>query len=214
MTVAVKICGINDPVAMQAALNAGAEFVGLVFYPRSPRFVTVEQAQKLVSTVPPDITSVGLFVDPTDDELLNVGRQVMLHMVQLHGSETPKRVAEIKKLTGMPVMKAIKIEAEADFAQVAAYEQVADWLLFDAKPADSVNALPGGNAVAFDWSLMKDRNITKPWMLAGGLNVTNIAEAVRLTGASVIDVSSGVEDAPGKKNPDKIHALITLAMKL
>lgn len=214
MSVAVKICGINDPVAIQAALSAGAEFVGLVFYPRSPRAVTIEQAQRLVALVPPDITPVGLFVDPTDEEILKIGRQVMLHMVQLHGNETPERVQQIKNLTGMPVMKAIKIESAADFAQVSSYEQVADWLLFDAKPADSVNALPGGNAVSFDWSLLKDRTFNKPWMLAGGLNAGNITNAVRMTGASVIDVSSGVEDSPGHKNPDKIRELLALAGKI
>jgi phosphoribosylanthranilate isomerase len=123
-------------------------------------------------------------------------------------------VQQIKTLTGLPIMKAIKIKTSADFAQVVAYEQVADWLLFDAKPSDSVNALPGGNAVAFDWSLLKGRNFNKPWMLAGGLNVGNMAEAVRMTGASVIDVSSGVEDTPGKKSPDKVKALIALANRL
>jgi phosphoribosylanthranilate isomerase len=214
MSVAVKICGINDAGAMQAALSAGAEFVGLIFYPRSPRAVTVDQAQKLVALVPPDVTSVGLFVDPTDAELLSVGRNVMLHMVQLHGNETPERIRQIKELTSMPVMKAIKIESAKDLDGVLAYADVADWLLFDAKPSDSVNALPGGNAVAFDWSLLKGRIFTKPWMLAGGLNVSNITEAVRMTGASVIDVSSGVEDAPGKKNPTKIKELIALANKL
>lgn len=214
MTISVKICGLNDEVAMQIAIDVGAEFVGLVFYPKSPRAVTVEQAQKLVALVPPYITSVGLFVDPTDEDVLNISRQTMVHMVQLHGSETPERVTQIKKLTGLPVMKAIAIREAADFEKVPAYEAVADWLLFDAKPADSVNVLPGGNAVAFDWSLMKGRIFNKPWMLAGGLNVGNIAEAVRMTGASVLDVSSGVEDAPGKKNPDKIKALLAMAQTI
>ena len=209
MSVKVKICGINDKVAMEAAIEAGAAFVGLVFYPPSPRYLTVEKASDLASMVPHSIPAVGLFVDPKDDLLREVKKSVALKMIQLHGDETKERIEGIKKLTGLPVMKAIKIATEDDLKAVPSYEDVVDYLLFDAKISDSI--LPGGNAVAFDWSILKDRHFKKPWMLAGGLNISNLERAVHITGAQIIDVSSGVEDRPGHKNPDKIRELIRFA---
>jgi len=212
MSVDVKICGINDAVSMQTAIESGARFVGLVFYAPSPRAVTIDAARELAAAVPPAVRTVGLFVDPKDRELLATIKKVPLRIIQLHGDETPERVTEIKKLTKLPVMKAIKIATKYDLKSIPAYEAVADWLLFDAKASDSI--LPGGNAKVFDWSLLKGITPTKPWMLAGGLNVENLAEAVRVTGARTVDVSSGVEDAPGRKNPDKIRELIALARRL
>ncbi len=213
MSVQVKICGINDAVAMQAAVDSGAHYVGLVFYPSSPRAVTIDAAKKLAVLVPASIPVVGLFVDPADEDVVKAAKEVPLRIIQLHGGETPERVAIIRKLTGLPVMKAISIANADDLNNVAAYEAVADMLLFDAKPPKD-GALPGGNAVAFDWSLLKGHRFAKPWMLAGGLNAKNLAEAVRMTGAKIIDVSSGVEDRPGHKNPNKIRKLIALAKKI
>lgn len=211
MSVEVKICGINDPSAMTAAVEGGARYAGFVFYPPSPRAVSADRAADLAELAPAAVKIVGLFVDPTDDELDAALRSIKLDMVQLHGDEMPERVAQIRALAGVPVMKAIPVATANDLRNVSLYEAVADWLLFDAK----VNArLPGGNGAAFDWSLLRGRRFAKPWMLAGGLNAANLAEAVATTAARVIDVSSGVEDAPGRKNPEKIRALLQLATGL
>ena len=213
MPVAVKICGINDAPAMRAAIDNGVRFVGLVFFPPSPRAVTPQQAQPLAAFVPATTTKVGLFVDPTDDLLRDTLAQVPLDMIQLHGNETPERVNAVKRFTGLKVMKVISIAAAEDLKKIATYEPVADWLLLDAK-APKGSALPGGNAVAFDWNLLRDLKLTKPWMLAGGLNAANLAEAVHTTNAQAVDISSGVEDTAGHKNPDKIRQFLTLATAL
>jgi phosphoribosylanthranilate isomerase len=214
MTISVKICGINDAIALTTAVEAGARYVGLVFYPPSPRAVTVELAQQLAALVPPHVTTVGLFVEPKDKDLLAVLQHVPLGMIQLHGDEPPKRVAAVKGMTGLPVMKAVKIASAEDLKTIPAFDAAADQLLFDAKAPPHMDALPGGNALAFDWGLLQGIKTTKPWMLAGGLNAGNLVEAVRITGAKMVDVSSGVEDSPGKKNPDKIRELIKLAQQL
>ncbi|MFY9287851.1 MAG: phosphoribosylanthranilate isomerase [Alphaproteobacteria bacterium] len=213
MSIKIKICGINDAAAMKAACDAGAHYVGLVFYARSPRHVTFDQAKTLRALVPNHITAVGLYVDPSDEDVLK-GKELGLRMIQLHGKETPDRVVAIKKLTGLPVMKAIDLQGEVDFKMVPAYEVVADQLLFDAKPPENMDALPGGNAMVFDWGLLHGKIFQKPWMLAGGLNASNVVEALRITAAPGIDVSSGVEDSPGKKNPDKIRELIKVVSNL
>ncbi|HEU0118353.1 MAG TPA: phosphoribosylanthranilate isomerase [Alphaproteobacteria bacterium] len=214
MAVVVKICGINDLVAMRTAVEAGARYVGLVFYPRSPRAVNPNVAAKLATLVPPSVTLTGLFVDPTDADLKDVLEKVPLRMIQLHGDETPERVAEVKQLTGLKVMKAIPVLEAKDLDNIAAFEDVADMLLFDAKPPNHVDAMPGGNAQVFDWGLLHGKAFSKPWMLAGGLNADNLVEAVRITGAHIVDVSSGVEDAPGRKSPIKIREFIDLASNL
>jgi phosphoribosylanthranilate isomerase len=206
----VKICGITDEKALQAAIDSGASYAGFVFYPPSPRALDVKKAAALAAKVPAHVMTVGLLVDPTDDDVLNVTRGVSLGMLQLHGKETPARVAEIRNRAGLPVMKAIGIGSDKDFAPVKEYEAVADMLLFDAKPSKSA-ALPGGNAESFDWSLLKGREFSRPWLLAGGINADNLADAVRTSGARGVDVSSGVEDRPGHKNPDKIRALLAAA---
>jgi phosphoribosylanthranilate isomerase len=195
MTVTAKICGINDPVAMKTAVDGGASHVGLVFFPPSPRAVTPEQAADLAVIAGNRVIRTGLFVDP-DDKLI-------------HGGESPDRVAELKRRTGRLVMKVIRVGSDDDIDRADAYTDVADWLMFDAlPPIDMKNALPGGNALAFDWSLLSGRQWPLPWMLAGGLTADNVAEAVRLSGARVVDTSSGVEDAPGQKNPEKIRAFL------
>ncbi len=213
--VEVKICGINSADAMKAALDGGADYVGLVFYPPSPRYVTPDQAVPLAALVPEMVIKVGLFVDIDDDTLGNILKTVPLDFLQLHGSESPARVAEIKSATGLPVMKAIKVASAEDVEAARKYCDIVDMLLFDAKtPADMEGALPGGNALAFDWQLLGGRDWPVPWMLSGGLDATNVAEAVRITGTPAIDVSSGVEDAPGVKSPAKITEFLSIIMGL
>ncbi len=210
MTVTVKICGLTEPAGLAAAVAAGARYVGFVFFAKSPRHVSPEQAADLAAQVPLGIAKVGLFVDPDDALLRAVLDKVPLDMIQLHGAETPARVAEVKALTGLPVIKAVGLAEPADLDALWDYGLVADMLLIDAKPPKGA-ALPGGNGVAFDWRLLAGRQILKPWLLAGGLTPDNVAEAIRLTRAPGIDVSSGVESAPGIKDPDRIRRLIARA---
>lgn len=215
MPVTAKICGINDPVAMQAAVSAGASHVGLVFYPPSPRAVSQQEAAALAALVPRHVTRVGLFVNAEDAAIDTVLEAVPLDMLQLHGAESPERVAALKQRTGLKVMKAIPVAEESDLAGAEAYVTVADWLLFDAKPPKGMtDALPGGNALRFEWRLLAGRRWPLPWMLAGGLDSGNAAEAVRLSGAVILDTSSGVEDSPGKKNPEKIRAFLAAVAAL
>ncbi len=215
MTVEAKICGINDPGAMSAAIEGGAAFVGLVFFPPSPRAVTPLAAAELAAPVPVAIKTVGLFVDADDADIDTVLEAVPLDVLQLHGKETPERAAALRARTGREVMKAVSIADAADVDRARAYETAVDMLLFDAKPPkDMKNALPGGNALRFDWTLLQGRKWAVPWMLAGGLTVDNVAEAVRRTGAVVVDTSSGVEDAPGCKNARKIRAFLDVVAAL
>tara|TARA_R110000787_G_scaffold9192_13_gene32313 strand:- start:642 stop:1292 length:651 start_codon:yes stop_codon:yes gene_type:complete len=209
MAVNAKICGINSAEAMRAAIGGGAAYVGLVFYPPSPRAVTAAQAAALCADVPDGVVTVGLFVDIDDATLESITAAVPLDLLQLHGGEAPERVAEIKRRTGLPVMKAIKIAGAQDVTTAEAYFDCADRLLFDAKaPPDMEGALPGGNALVFDWELIAGRAWPLPWMLSGGLDADNVAEAIRITGATDVDVSSGVESAPGIKNVDRIAAFL------
>ncbi|MDH3228852.1 MAG: phosphoribosylanthranilate isomerase [Alphaproteobacteria bacterium] len=209
MTVRAKICGLSDSEAVHAAVEGGAAFIGFVFYPPSPRAVTPDRAAELATIVPASVGKVGLFVDPTDDEIDTVVTRAALDMLQLHGTETAERVAELRARTGLRVMKAVSVAASADIERAPAYYAAADWLMFDAKPPkDMTTALPGGNALAFDWLLLKDWDFPLPWMLAGGLDAANVAEAVRLSGARYVDTSSGVEDSPGVKSPDLIREFL------
>lgn len=215
MTVTAKICGINDPAAMKAAVEGGASHVGLVFYPPSPRSVTPAAAAALAAVAGARAVRAGLFVDPDDATIDAVLSQVPLDLIQLHGAETPERVAALRRRTRRPVMKAVRIGGAADIDGARAYLDAADWLMFDAlPPKEMADALPGGNAVAFDWGLLAGRGWPLPWMLAGGINAGNVAEAVRRSGARVVDTSSGVEDAPGCKNPDKIRAFLAAVAAL
>lgn len=208
MTVAVKICGIAEDAGLRAAIEGGAGFVGFVFYPPSKNAIKPDDARRLAKLVPPHVKKVGLFVDAGDDELRAVTNAVPLDLLQLHGQETPARVAAIKALSGLPVMKALRMQTPGHLDAIPAYEAVADRLLFDSR----IGTEPSGGPI--NWALLKGRRFTKPWMLAGGLTTDNLAEAVRVSGASIVDVSSGVEDTSGRKSPDKIRAFIALARSL
>lgn len=205
----VKICGLKTPEAVAAAASAGARYLGFVFFAKSPRAVTPETARALAADAPPGLVKVALAVDP-DDALVDAIATLPIDMIQLHGAETPARVAEVKARTGLPAMKALGVASREDLAKIDAYAPVADQFLIDAKPPKD-GALPGGNGVAFDWRLIAGRQWPKPWMLAGGLTAANVAEAARLTGAGQVDVSSGVETAPGVKDPDLIAAFVRAA---
>jgi phosphoribosylanthranilate isomerase len=210
MGIEIKICGINSPEAAQAA--AGADFAGFVFYAPSPRHVSPAQAAALAAELPARIKTVGLFVDADDETIAAVLRAVRLDMLQLHGNETPERAAALKAKFGLPVMKAVKLAAPGDLADAGPFAEVCDRILFDAKPpADMTGALPGGNVLAFDWELLRGFAAAKPWMLSGGLTPENVAEAVRVSGARGVDVSSGVEDRRGHKDPERIRRFIAAA---
>ena len=208
----VKICGLSTPETLQAAIEAGVDYVGFVFFERSPRYVSVETAAHLRALMPPAIIPVALLVDAQDAFIDTMIEKVQPGLLQLHGHETPERVAAIKTRTGLPVMKVLSIATADDVAATALYENVADLLMFDAKPPKSMpNALPGGNALSFDWSLIADISLSVPWMLSGGLNPDNVAEAIIRTGAPMVDVSSGVESAPGQKDVARMRAFIQAA---
>jgi phosphoribosylanthranilate isomerase len=205
MTVDAKICGLSTPETVEAAVRFGARFVGFVSFPRSPRHISTETMRALGALVPKTVTRVGLFVDPDDallDEKLATGA---LDLLQLHGAESPERVAAIKKRTGKPVMKVIKVATPSDVERgIAAYAGVADRLMFEG----AEGTLPGGNAKTFDWTFLSGRSVPLPWFLAGGLTPDNVAEAMRVTGAAAVDVSSGVESTRGVKSVDLIRAFL------
>lgn len=207
----VKICGVRTPETIQAAINGGANFIGLVFAPGSPRYISPEEASGLVKAIPPGPHITGLFVDPDDDLLNRVTRQVKLDYIQLHGQESPARVTDIKSRFKLPVIKAIPIARPADIEIAAAYESVCDWLLFDAK-ADG--APSGGHGLAFDWKILAGRKFKKPWMLAGGLTPENIRDALAILSPDAVDVSSGVESARGVKDTEKIAAFLQIVKNI
>lgn len=208
--VRVKICGLRDPADLDAAARAGAAYAGFVFFAKSPRNLSVEQARALSLTAPAGLAKVALTVDADDATLDAIVAGVPLDMLQLQGSESPARVAELRGRYGLPVMKAIGVAEAADLAGILDYALVADQILIDAKPPKGAD-LPGGNGLPFDWRLVAGRHWLKPWMLAGGLTAGNVAEAIRLTGARQVDVSSGVESAPGVKDQAKIAAFVAAA---
>jgi phosphoribosylanthranilate isomerase len=214
MSIAAKICGLSTTEAVAASVAGGAAYLGFVFYPASPRSVTPEQAAALCAAVPAGICRVGLFVDPADEEIAAVLAAVRLDLLQLHGSESPQRVAEIRRRFARPVMKAIAVADSEDLAVADRYEEIADRLLFDAKPPRRGDALPGGNGLAFDWHLIRGRAGRLPWMLSGGLTAELLPEAVRVSGAAAVDVSSGVESRPGQKDLAKIAAFLAAARSL
>ncbi|PWE31350.1 phosphoribosylanthranilate isomerase [Maritimibacter sp. 55A14] len=206
----VKICGLTTSADIPAALLAGASYLGFVFFPPSPRHLELDHASFMAGTVPEGICKVALTVDPDDSALDKLLDMVPIDMLQLHGKETPERVEAIRARYGLPVMKAVGIGDEGDLPKLAEYARVADQLLVDAKPPRG-SAVPGGNALAFDWRLIAGRRWVVPWMLAGGLTPENVAEAIRLTGARQVDVSSGVESAPGVKDAEKMAAFVRAA---
>jgi len=207
----IKICGLSTPETISACAHAGATHIGFNFYPPSPRFVSAHQAEKLSETTPPSLQKVGVFVSPDDEfleEMVVAGR---LDAIQFHGKETPARIAEIKARFGLPVWKVLSVETSDDVVKAQDYAETADFLLFDAKtPKDA--ALPGGMGHAFDWSLLKAYCGPLSWGLAGGLIADNVAQAIRATGARLVDTSSGVESAPGIKDAQMIEAFCKAAL--
>ena len=210
MSVSVKICGLTSREAAEAALKAGADFGGLVFFPASPRHLGLDLARSLASHLRGRARIVTLMVDPTDAQVDEVVAAISPDFLQLHGKETPARVAEIAGHTKRPIIKAFAVADSGDIARAHAYEDVADFFLFDAK-ADAEATRPGGLGAAFDWQLLAGRSFKRPWGLAGGLTPDNIARAIRIAGPAFVDASSGVEDAPGKKSPEKIAAFVSAA---
>lgn len=207
----VKICGLNTLTVVDAAVAAGADMIGFMFYERSRRAVTPDLAQALGEEVT-GVTRVAIVVDATDAEIDAITATGVIDMLQLHGHEGPERVAELKKRTGLAVMKALRVATREDVTQVDGFVGVADHILFDAKtPKEMKHSLPGGNGLTFDWTLLDGLKIDTPWMLSGGLTADNVAEAIRLTGAPGVDTSSGVEDKPGVKNPARIRAFVEAA---
>lgn len=205
MDVRVKICGLTRPEDMAAVAAAQAAYAGFVFFPKSPRNVSVETARDLAVLAPVGMAKVALVVNAEDALLDEITSRVAIDILQLHGSESPERVSEIRARYGLPVMKAVGVSSAEDLPQIGVYEQVCDQILVDAK-APKGAALPGGNGLAFDWKLIAGRRWSRPWMLAGGLTPENVARAVELTGAAQVDVSSGVESAPGRKDAGLIQA--------
>lgn len=208
--ISVKICGITSPLAMEQAAEAGARYTGLVFFEKSPRNVTIEQARAIALAAPIGVAKVALTVNADDAFLESMLDQVAIDMIQLHGKETPERVADVKAKFGLPVMKAIGVATQDDLAQLEVYAKVADQILVDAKPPKGAD-LPGGNGLAFDWNLLAGRRWTLPWMLAGGLTPQTAKLAIDMTGARQLDVSSGVETSPGVKDVAKMRAFVQAA---
>jgi phosphoribosylanthranilate isomerase len=210
MPLQVKICGLSTPETLDVALDAGADAVGFVFFPPSPRNISFEQARALGARVKGRSRKVALTVDADDALFEKIIEALKPDMLQLHGHETPQRVAALREIFGLPVMKVLPIETSADLAAIAPYTKVADHLLFDARPPRDATR-PGGLGKPFDWHLLENLKLSIPFMLSGGLHAANVAEALAITKASGVDVSSGVESAPGVKDPDKIRAFIRAA---
>lgn len=211
MPVAVKTCGLSDRRAVDAALAGGARFLGFVFFPPSPRDISPGRAAALSAELPAGTASVGVVVDPDDDFIDAILSQTRLDYIQLHGKESPARAQAIRARTGCRIIKAISVSEASDIARAAAYRESADLILFDAKPSADASR-PGGNAEAFDWRLFEA--VPPPssgWLLSGGLDAGNVGEAVRITRAPAVDVSSGIESAPGRKDPAKIGAFLAAA---
>jgi len=206
----IKICGLRDAASLAAAVDAGASYVGLVFFPKSPRHLEIDAAKALAQAVPPGVAKVALVVDADNALLDEITAHVPLDILQLHGAETPARVSEVRARFGLPVMKAVGVADQGDLAAIDAYAQVADQILVDAKPPKDAD-LPGGNGLSFDWRLIAGRRWAVPWMLAGGLTPETVGEAIALTGAMQVDVSSGVESAPGVKDAARIAAFCAAA---
>jgi phosphoribosylanthranilate isomerase len=212
MALLVKICGINSAESADAAVRAGADLAGLVFHPKSPRHLSFEAARALAERLRGRLRLVALVADAEDELISAVGRAVHPDFLQLHGRETPGRAAAIRARFGLPLIKAIAVADVADFDCVPAYYPSVDMLLFDAKAPDGIR--PGGHGVPFDLQLLRGRKISRPWLLAGGLNPDNVARAVASANAPGVDVSSGVETAPGIKSPEKIAAFVSAARNL
>ena len=210
MALLVKICGLSTPETLDAALDAGADMVGFVFFGPSPRNISLDTARALSARVRGRAKKVALTVDADDLVLAQIVDALKPDLLQLHGHETPQRVAAVRETFGLPVMKVLPIETRADLAAIDNYTGVADRLLFDARPPRDATR-PGGLGKPFDWHLLENLNLSIPFMLSGGLHADNVAEALRITRAPCVDVSSGVEGAPGVKDPEKIRAFVRAA---
>ena len=210
VTVKVKICGVRTPAIIDVAAEASADYVGLVFFPRSPRCLKPDAARTLAAAAKGRIETVAVLVDPDDALIDFVVERVRPDLIQLHGSETPKRAAAIRARAGLPLLKAIAVAEAGDTAKASAYRGIADLILFDAKP-DPAAILPGGNGVPFDWTLLSGAGVERPFALSGGLTAANVGEAVSATHASLVDVSSGVEGAPGEKDANLVQEFIRAA---
>ncbi len=209
MTVDVKICGISDSTALDVAIKEGAKYVGFVFFPKSPRNISPDLVAQLLLNIPKTVKAVALVVDPSDELVYIIQSIPSISFIQLHGAEDSERVSVIRKRTGKRIIKAIKVATAEDLEIVESYTNVADMLLFDAKtPPDMIGALPGGNAVSFDWKILSGRDWKIPWMLSGGLTAQNVGAAIRVSAAPAVDVSSGVECAPGIKDGARITAFL------
>ena len=213
MPVLTKICGLSTPETLDAALKGGASHVGFVFFAKSPRNLTPEKAAALAARVQGKVKIVGLFVDPTADDIDRIRAKVRLDVIQLHGDERPAVVSHIRMTNGLEVWKALPVRTARDLNEAQKYRGAATLILYDAKPP-ARSELPGGNGLRFDWELMRGHQHTLPWALSGGLDARNITEAVRITNAPLLDVSSGVESAPGIKDVDKIAAFLKEAARL
>ncbi len=207
MDAEIKICGLSTPASVDAAVRHGANFLGFNFFPRSPRFVQNHVARELAKQVPGSVIRTGLFVDDSNDYIGGVLADVPLDLIQLHGKETPQRAAEIRKTFNLPVMKVLPVAEASDLVPAASYEDVVDRFMFDTKPPKGADR-PGGNAISFDWTLLQGLDLHKPWMLAGGLTPDNVGEALKISGTRAVDVSSGVESAPGVKDDSLIRSFI------
>lgn len=201
---AIKMCGLSTAETVGAAVRAGASHLGFVHFPKSPRHVEPDQIRALAAPVPDHVGRVAVLVDADDDQIARLAGTGALTALQLHGKESPARVAAVRHCFGLPVWKAISVKTHADIDRASAYAGAADLLLFDAKTPEGT--LPGGMGMRFDWTLLRDANPAIPWGLSGGLSPDNVCEAIRVTAAPLIDVSSGIEDAPGIKSVDKIMA--------
>ena len=210
MSLLIKICGLSTPDTLEAALDAGADMVGFVFFPPSPRHLSLDRAMALGAQAQGRATKVALSVDAADAVLDAAVEAARPDMLQLHGKETPERVRDLKRRYGLPVMKAIHVSSAGDLAAVADYEGAADRLIFDARPPAGA-ILPGGNGAAFDWRILERVETRLPWMLSGGINPENVRDAIARTRAPGVDVSSGVESAPGVKDAGLIRAFIERA---
>jgi phosphoribosylanthranilate isomerase len=212
MSVNAKICGVSTPEAVAAALTGGAGFLGFVFFPRSPRNLTLDAARRLAEPARNRAKVVALLVDPTDLQVDEVAQGLRPDLIQLHGAESPARAREVAARSGAGVVKAVQVADASDVARAADYEGVAEHLMFDVKPPSGA-ALPGGTGHSFDWTLLANRRFRRPWFLAGGLDPWNLREAVETSGAPMVDVSSGVERGPGLKDPALITAFLDAARR-
>ena len=203
----VKICGITSKSDLKAAQELGANFVGFVLEEKSKRFINLERLELLSMTIRKPLKSVALLVDPSNDFLERLLMSSKVDYIQLHGEESPERVEEIGKITNVPLIKAIGVEKESDLLNIRNYESYVDYMLLDSKAKENVR-LKGGRGISFNWNIIKGFNFNKPWFLAGGLNANNVMDAMKATGAKMLDVSTGVENTPGKKSLDKMKKFI------